>query len=367
MDTVFDKNWFAREQHRLLWLLNHSTYFRRDLGIQECDLPHNIDITEITPNSFSWGDRYFEKDGEWFLERTTDFRGTDKFAHRMYYAFYPIWNIAHKFDLSLANKYAPSLNLGFDTLTAYPQEGNGGANITCDGFMAEVQNVTPVSWGTLVGAAGNTIVLTAASGKLWNFITGTDANTFKRINRSGFTFDTHEITSAATISAAILSLYGTAEANPFQETLASNIYSFAPANQADFVAGDYDSLGTTPYSSNKTLADWSIIGYNDFTLNSTGITAISKTGITNMGVREVVCDVANSAPTLASWGVNQDGYESAYFADQTGTNQDPKLVVTYTAAVGPANLKSYNTNLKANIKTICTNAIANTKTLNTNS
>ena len=36
------------------------------------------------------------------------------------------------------------------------------------------------------------------------------------------------------------------------------------------------------------------------------------------------------------------------------------------AASGPANLKSYNTNLKANIKSIDTNLIANVKSLNTN-
>lgn len=36
------------------------------------------------------------------------------------------------------------------------------------------------------------------------------------------------------------------------------------------------------------------------------------------------------------------------------------------AASGPANLKSYNTNLKANIKSINTNLIANVKSLNTN-
>jgi len=35
-------------------------------------------------------------------------------------------------------------------------------------------------------------------------------------------------------------------------------------------------------------------------------------------------------------------------------------------AAGPANLKSYNTNLKANIKNINTNLIANVKKLNTN-
>jgi hypothetical protein len=36
------------------------------------------------------------------------------------------------------------------------------------------------------------------------------------------------------------------------------------------------------------------------------------------------------------------------------------------AAAGPANLKSYNTNLKANIKTMNTNPIANVKTFDTN-
>jgi len=35
-------------------------------------------------------------------------------------------------------------------------------------------------------------------------------------------------------------------------------------------------------------------------------------------------------------------------------------------ASGPANLKSYNTNVKANIKSINTNAIANVKSFDTN-
>lgn len=42
------------------------------------------------------------------------------------------------------------------------------------------------------------------------------------------------------------------------------------------------------------------------------------------------------------------------------------LVLRPAAASGPANLKSYNTNLKANIKTINGNPIANCKSLNTN-
>jgi hypothetical protein len=45
-----------------------------------------------------------------------------------------------------------------------------------------------------------------------------------------------------------------------------------------------------------------------------------------------------------------------------------RITVYYTEAVasGPANLKSYNTNLKANIKSINTNLLANVKKLDTN-
>lgn len=41
-------------------------------------------------------------------------------------------------------------------------------------------------------------------------------------------------------------------------------------------------------------------------------------------------------------------------------------IAPYVAPAGPANLKSYNTNLKANIKSINTNVLANIKSLNTN-
>jgi hypothetical protein len=59
--------------------------------------------------------------------------------------------------------------------------------------------------------------------------------------------------------------------------------------------------------------------------------------------------------------------------DETANNNDLTLVAspTYstdipTWAVGPANLKTYNTNAKANIKSVNTNLLANIKSINTN-
>lgn len=50
----------------------------------------------------------------------------------------------------------------------------------------------------------------------------------------------------------------------------------------------------------------------------------------------------------------------------TWTGYTQNLELNEGGASGPANLKSYNTNLKANIKSINTNLIANVKSLNTN-
>ena len=46
--------------------------------------------------------------------------------------------------------------------------------------------------------------------------------------------------------------------------------------------------------------------------------------------------------------------------------EDGTGVLLLDVALGPANLKSYNTNVLANIKSINTNLIANVKSLDTN-
>jgi len=88
-----------------------------------------------------------------------------------------------------------------------------------------------------------------------------------------------------------------------------------------------------------------------------------------------------------SWNVSVPASALEYTTGNLGANyfslcllDSPRLVCAWegdgsdgftqsfdvTEQVGPANLKSYNTNLKANIKTINTNPIANVKSLNTN-
>ena len=71
-----------------------------------------------------------------------------------------------------------------------------------------------------------------------------------------------------------------------------NVYSAEPANSANIVPGDYNSLGTVAYCDTPiTYGDFDLSGYNEFVLNEVGIEAINKAGVTNFGWRDVVGDV----------------------------------------------------------------------------
>ena len=77
---------------------------------------------------------------------------------------------------------------------------------------------------------------------------------------------------------------------------------------------------------------WSTSAYNDFTLNATGISNVSKTGVSKFGLRNPEYDVANSAPANPG-GAVQNTLVCHYDADRTGTTNDPKLTVVHSEPV----------------------------------
>jgi hypothetical protein len=85
-------------------------------------------------------------------------------------------------------------------------------------------------------------------------------------------------------------------------------------------------MGSTAWSNVVTYANWTGT-YIDFTYNATGLGLISKIGITKTALRNANYDVA---ATLPAWISATYSALSGYMADQTGTTNDPKLVVTYT-------------------------------------
>jgi hypothetical protein len=359
MDIVFGTKWFEKHQQKLLWLLNTPiirTWFRWCLRIKE-----KGKVNRITPNSYSYNVKVIDDK----IEVITDFRTHDKYSKRLYFAFKPFWYLLHIIDWMAFDRYEyfTKLSFGFSTLTVYPDahpettsvDGYVGYSTGAGGSWATARGATD---GTTVDTESNLVLYAGGSAELAG-----STNDF--VIYRGFTlFDTSALTSGATISAAVISGYSWNKQFGDNDSQAYiNVYATTPASNTNLVTADYDQIGTTALSTAIKIEDVDSTGtvYTDFTLNTTGLALVSKTGVTKLGFREGH-DVENEQ--IAN---NTSDYVWFYPSDQTGTTKDPKLVVTYTVAAGPANLKTYNTNLKANIKTINTNPIANVKSLNGNS
>lgn len=135
--------------------------------------------------------------------------------------------------------------------------------------------------------------------------------------------------------------------------------------------GGSGTAGTLLYSTTQTV------------LNTTGwnvVTGLDWAILPNtdywIGVQLDLDDSNPTADRVTSGGsgiqYSDTGY-TALPADYTGLGTAVEhaagmfaYYAVWSAPAGPANLKSYNTNLKANIKTINGNPIANVKSLNTN-
>lgn len=332
-DIVFGNKWFERHQSKLLIMLNAPVvkyWFRWCLRIRSYDCSIETKIVKITPSSFSYGCNRIDNN---HVQITTDFRTHDKFSKRLYFAFKYLWYVMHFFDWVALDRieYLTTLSFGFSTLTSYPDPGVGGTT-TC-GMQGREPAVNTDNWATIRSGAGTLANNSQTQAYLcsWYCSTAGNTNFFIGLYRSIFTFDTSSLTSNATISASVISFFGVLKANPSSLTFDVDIYTATPASNSTLVTGDYGQYGSTSQTGSPiSYSSYSIIAYNDFTFNATGISNISKTGISRFGTRNANHDVANSAPT---WTALENPYMSAFFADQTGTTNDPKLVVTYTITV----------------------------------
>lgn len=199
------------------------------------------------------------------------------------------------------------------TLTAYPDPNV--ETTTVDGFVEYY--LDPGVFLTMNAAsAANTA---NDSGANINGLQNSRGGATEYNLQRGFAlFDTSSLTSGATISSAVFSLYGSSKNNANSDS--ARMVTSTPASNTALVVEDWDQTGTVALANDITFASASTTGYNDFTM--TDLTAVSKTGVSKFGMR-TTNDIAASAPT----GSN---FLTTTAADTGGTSQDPKLVVTYT-------------------------------------
>ncbi len=221
---------------------------------------------------------------------------------------------------------------GNTTSTYFP--ASGYLNSPVDGTIQNAGG-SGVSWSTVRSAStGNYSSPDSSAGSVVQIAANQTDNTYVII-RSFFLFDTVSLPDTDVISNASISLYMTARSTsqPLATTSDHSIVLLqsSPAATNTLVDGDYDQVGllnsptegSNRYHINN---DFTMNQRNDVVLNSNGLSWINKTGITKFGFRHTA-DVDNVQPTQqnGAWsGIN------IYFAEQSGTSQDPKLVIEHT-------------------------------------
>ena len=220
-------------------------------------------------------------------------------------------------------------SIGNTTSTFYPDAGDPGTT-TVDGFTQ--RSGVDETWATLIAGAGTFARSTDASFAYIIMAASLTLNQWRYILRSMFLFDTSSIPDGDTISSATLSLFGTAKVDDLTSTPDIDIYTATPASNTTLAASDQAQYGTTSQTGSPiTYANFSTTAYNDFAFNATGISSISKTGVSKFAARNANYDVAATPPT---WTALEVGSQlDGYYADQAGTTNDPKLVVVHAGSV----------------------------------
>jgi len=178
---------------------------------------------------------------------------------------------------------------------------------------------------------------------------GLNSGEYHYLIRGIFLFNTSPLPNDANIISATLSLYGVVKLDTGNWLPNVNIYAAAPASNIALAIGDFDSLGSTPFCDTPiAYADWVTDGYNNFVLNAAGIAAISKTGITKIGLRNTNYDVAGVAPT---WQ-NSEYYALTCYCAEQGIGYKPKLTITYMEIVAPTVTTNPATDIKATSATL---------------
>ena len=172
------------------------------------------------------------------------------------------------------------------------------------------------TYSTANGASDSSSV--SDSDATWYPVANSDRGSVFEIRRGQFLFDTSAM-DGDTVDSATLSIYGNQTTYDADDDKV-NIYAVSTASNTAISTADFGNFGTSAFSTQIDISSWTTGAYNDFALNTSGIANIVVDGISKFGFRSVK-DVANTAPSV---GRNEVG---CYFADQSGTSTDPKLVV----------------------------------------
>ena len=238
---------------------------------------------------------------------------------------------AKKIDGSMNSSFvwqetAPKTDIKIDTdVTFYPDADPEIS--TVDGAMENYGS----TWSGARDSATASVVDDTSTGFYGAYVFNYDNSTYA-VARSFFSFDLSSI-SGKTITAGTFSAYGMTEYNTNAANPDLGLYYSSPfSSDTALSANDFSKAGSTPLASTIAYADFNTSGYNNFSLNTAGKgyiqSRVNDGGNAYLAMRTVSYDMMNSAPSTIP-GTGHGGGFDVYFADQPGSGQDPKLVLTY--------------------------------------
>ena len=211
-----------------------------------------------------------------------------------------------------------------------PEAGHGGSCL--DGTLS-MRDSGGVTWATLrTGVLTDIVGSDTSNSDRIQIKSDNLLNKWFWLQRGVVGFNTSNLPARATISSATLSLHGITKGDDLGITPNINIYSATLTDDGDISPTDADLLtnyrafGDTPFSTVIAYGDWDVFGWNDFVLNAAGIANISKTGITNFGIRNANHDVADVEP---GWIAFEESYLTWWAVDYLAGLFAPKLTVIF--------------------------------------
>lgn len=231
-------------------------------------------------------------------------------------------DLAH--TISLVGKENTNIikgKIGNTTSTFYPNPDVESTSV--DGYIKNANSV----WATARDAADGSAASDSATA-IYSHLNpdGTNYN----IWRSIILFDTSAISDTDTVDSATMSLYLTTTSDAINDAYSyTGVVTSTPASNTAVGTADFDQLGTVLQAPSLDHTGLTTAAYKDFTFNATGISNVSKTGVSKFGIREGH-DIENQSVAVSPDRVSGN-YWSA--ADEAGTTQDPKLVVVHSVVV----------------------------------
>jgi len=319
MITVFSKSWFSKHNKTLCFFAN-SFLGQFIFGFKKMGHYTENRIVAVRPNSVVEFVGYKGLE----VELKEHFFSRNEYALRLRNVFYPIWITFHVWDI--ITRPLPQLNLGFDTLTVYPASGE---NSPVDGYTK--RSGVNENFATIRAGAGTTKDDTTENTFMCALQASSASGQYAQLFASWFSFDTSSLSSGATISAAVLSIYGNA-GNAGLGTTNVHIAGGTIASSSVLATTDHTNRANTSFASGAISDYSSYVRYNDYTLNSDGKSYIKKTGISTFTM-QLAWDLNNNF--TGSWSSGQYTYAYGKYADSA--SDKPKLVVTYTVASNTGN------------------------------